>query len=389
MKKIILIILSALLFYNVNGQKRDYDYYNRQIDRLIAAYSIDKAISTSEEDKFFTSNDENLTTNEKKKIISKIKKIFEQQTYTNLYYLGHTMLYNMYFYQRENNSPEIRQILIELYLRYYFYPGRGYSMANSYNLESRFDYTTKAKKRIVEILEDKKTKEEYILYFTYWRTYYNDPKRGWEEAAIIMKTREERNATALKQLRDSIIENYVAKYVKREFEAARIEPDLIKMIGLLEMKECIPTLKQKLAEYIKNGSYYSDEEEACRYALARLGDEEQRQYILATMNINNFSREDFQYFQDDEIIWRYIDVSYLPGERIAVLSDDYLDASLLAMNDVYPFVKNVPQELMCPTEYNVKIGCQWAKAFYEWLMENREKIEFDYEGEKKWFWPHY
>jgi hypothetical protein len=240
----------------------------------------------------------------------------------------------------------------------------------------------------VEILENKKTKEEYALYFIKWRRYYNNSSLGWDEAAIIMKTREERNATVLKQLRDSIIENRnVFENAKRDFEAARIDPQLIKMIGLLEMKECIPILKQKLAEYIKNGSDYSDEEKACRYALARLGDEEQRQYILTTMNIHNFHREDFQYFQDDEIIWRYIDVGYSSGERIAVLSDEYLDATFLTMNDVYPFIKNVPEELKYSIEtYPMEEKYVWAKLFYEWLMENRDHLKFDYEGEKEWVW---
>jgi hypothetical protein len=274
-------------------------------------------------------------------------------------------------------------MVMDMYLQYYFYPGYHRSIVRIYNLESRLDYTPKAKKRIKEILEGKKTREEYILYFVYNRTSYNNPQTGWDKAAKIMKTREVRSATVLKQLRDSIVETYVIEEAKRDFEAAGIEPDLIKMIGLLEMKECIPVLKQKLAECLQDYQW----EEAYRYALARLGDKEQRQYILETMNIQDFLKEDFLYFQDDEMIWRYIDVSYSSGEQVSFDSEGSILATLMTMNNVYPYIKNVPPKFIYPfISHDMALHYQWAKAFYEWLMENKDKIEFDYTGEKEWFW---
>ena len=46
----------------------------------------------------------------------------------------------------------------------------------------------------------------------------------------------------------------------------------------------------------------------------------------------------------------------------------------------------MPKELDYPyRSNNDDLYNQWAKSFYEWLMNNREKIEFNYDGEKKWF----
>ncbi|MDR0604726.1 MAG: hypothetical protein LBG80_10525 [Bacteroidales bacterium] len=387
MKKNILIILCILLATNLSAQKsgKDFRYYKSSIDNIASYHSVD----TIRRDNIRLSfQDADLSLKEQKQIVYAIRRLFEQDRYSNLHWVGYELLDIMWC--TNQNPLEIRKMLMETFLQYYFYPEHHASLVEIHNSESRFDYTNKAKKRIREILEGKKTKEEYVLHFLRNRTIYNKPQIGWDEAARIMKTREMRNTTVLKQLRDSILETYVVRDSKREFEAARIKPNLIKMIGLLEMTECIPVLKQKLAECVKTGDCLYGEEKACRYALARLGDEEQRQYILETMNIHNFARQDFLYFKDDEIIWRYIDVGYLPGEKISVLSDVDLDATLLSMNDVYPFIKNVPPELICPTEsYNIEVGGRWAKLFYEWLMENRDHIEFNFEGEKKWFWPHY
>jgi hypothetical protein len=397
MKKNILIILSIVLLCNLQAQaKKDYAYYNKLIDSLTVAYSINKPTGWMG-NRFFFFEKENLSIKEKKKILAKIRKMFEQTAYSNLYGFGSELLYDIYFNQKDKSPLEIRQIIMELYLQYYFYPQIGYSFVRSYDLESYFDYTVKAKKRIREILEGKKTKEEYISYFTYNRTYYNDPKIGWDEAAIIMKTREVKDATVLKQLRDSIVETYVVRDAKREFAAAQIKPNLIKMIGLLEMKECIPTLKQKLAEYINNGSYYSDEEEACRYALAQLGDEEQRQYILDSLMVHSYfdqngyvqtnfiSAADFSYFQDDEFIWKYIDVNYGSGKMVSGRFSGKIPMDYRIMSEVYPYIKNVPEELKYPdmSHDEREIEQIWPQKLYKWLMENKNCIEFDYEGEKK------
>jgi hypothetical protein len=383
MKKNVLIILGIVSVCNLFAQTRDYAYYNHHVDSLILDYSVNE-IKGGGGYNFFTRND-NLSKEEKKKLITQIRKMFEQTEYTNLYALGHRLLYNMYMHLKDN-PLEIRQMLMDLFLQYYFYPGWPYSIANSYNLESRFDYTVKAKKRIVEILDNKKTYEEYVLYFMHNRTIYTASTSGWDEAAVIMKKREVKNEAVLKQLRDSIIDEYVAKEAKKDFERKRIDAELIKMIGLLEIKECIPGLKRGF-EYCMENECDFWEKRAYSYALARMGDKEQRQYMLDNlMIVGQFDKKDFLYFQDDEMIWRFIEVNYFSKEPYPILSDLDIPAYLKVMSDVYPYIKNVPKELGYRGLGPLKNDYEWAKALYEWLMENKDKIEFDYDGEKEFHW---
>ncbi|GHT76726.1 hypothetical protein FACS189463_2360 [Bacteroidia bacterium] len=395
----------ALLSCTINAQiqttARDYTYYNQAIDSLILAYSVDE-FNEGGGKYFFTHEDEHLNTKEKKKLIDKIRKMFEQKDYTNLYYLGHNLIFNLYVYQNwyRKNTLEIRQVLMELYLQYYFYPGINTfnsSLVKNNHLESKSDYTKKAKQRIVEILEDKKTEEEYELYLKYIKSLPLAYKQmSWEDAARIMKKREIQNNDVLKQIRDSLLTDYINRDAKQDFESLCIEPELIKMIGLLDMKECIPILKRDLDSCIlklqgpqNNEYYWFPRVKAYRDALVCLGDKKQRQYMLENlMNIGEFSREDFAYFKDDEMIWRYIEVNYFSKNIIHLFSEgEGNPASLMTMNNVYPYIKNLPKELK-HTDYvqDDQYENKWADILYKWLIANKTTVAFDYEGKKEWPW---
>jgi hypothetical protein len=205
----------------------------------------------------------------------------------------------------------------------------------------------------------------------------------WTEiAARNMEQRSVKNDTVLQLIRDSLMNNEINESAKKEFESLQIDNELIRMTGLLDMKECIPVLKQKLSHCIESDCLYG-QENAYRYALARLGDEEQRRYVLdILMGIELFDRRDFAYFRDDEMIWKYIEVNYFSNIVINRIS-----ANLLTMNNVYPYIKNLPEELAFPYKTNdMNEDYKWAKLLYEWLMSHKATVEFDYDGEKSWFW---
>jgi hypothetical protein len=300
----------------------------------------------------------------------------------------------MWWMWPDNNSLEIKQMLMELYLQYYFYPGTA-QIINSYDINGKFYYSKKAKKRIVEILENKKTKEEYEAWLNYEKFLPGSIIRNKWVAEELIKKQKIQNDAIIQQIRDRISTEYINEATQRMLESRQIEPHLIRMIGLLEMKECSPVLKKNLQECIQN-ECLGERRKAYRYALARLGDKEQRQYILDSLmdvgsnNYSNekyFDRKDFSYFKEDEMIWRYIEVNYFSNRQIGIFSEGSIPASLKTMNDVYPFVKNVPQELEFPyVSSDMNDDYKWTKAFYEWLMANKDKVEFDYEGEKRWFW---
>ena len=120
MKTFFLILLFTLLTYGLYAQQEDFTYFNHRIDSLTSVYSTEERQEMVYINYFDGSN---LTSNEKKKLIVKVGKLFEQKKYANLYRYGHRIIYDMWKMHPNNNSLEIKQELMELYLQYYFYPG--------------------------------------------------------------------------------------------------------------------------------------------------------------------------------------------------------------------------------------------------------------------------
>jgi len=394
MKKLFLILIFTLLLCNLNAQQQeDLTYINHRIDSLTQVYSTKEFKSTS--GAFINFNNSNFSTKEKEKLIAKIRKLFEQDSYSNLYFLAHRLLYNMWWICPDNNSLEIKQKLIELYLQYYFYPGKD-EIIDSYRYDKNKNlyFTKRSKRRIIEILDNKRTEKEYRAWLNFEKSLRDNILTSEHFVKLLIKERNVQNDTIIQQIRDSVYTEYVSAEAKKDLEFFQIKPDLIRTTGLLDMKECIPALKKNMESCIANRDTCDfgtcrcsrDDIKAYRYASAKLGDKEQRQYILDNlMAIEEFDRQYFAYFKDNEMIWRYIEENYSLGKSIGILSDVYISASLKTMNDVYPFIKNVPEELIHPNWVgNDKEENQWAQALYDWLLANKDKVEFDYEGEKKY-----
>jgi hypothetical protein len=375
-----LILMFALLSYGLYAQQRDFAWFNHRIDSLTSVYST-KEWQDMVYGNYFDGS--NLTSKEKKKLIAKVRKFFEQEMYPNLYRYGHRVIYEMWWMYPDNNSLEIKQKLMELYLRYYFYPGAD-GIINSYDINGKFYYSKKAKERIVEILENKKNKKEYEARLNYEKFLPENIIRNKWVAEELIKEQKIQNDTIIQQIRDSISMEYVNKVTQRMLELQQIEPHLIRMIGLLDMKECVPVLKKNLQECIQN-ECSGERRKAYRYALARLGDKEQRQYIIdSLMDAEKFDRRDFSYFQDDEMIREYIEVNYHSNKRFFPFSEgEGIPAELKTMSDIYPYIKNIPEGLNYSNlRGGVEVDIEWAKSLYEWLTANKDMVEFDYEGEE-------
>ena len=386
MKKLFLILILEFLFYNLYAQQRDFTFFNHRIDSLTHVYST-KEWQEMIYSNYFDYTD--LSEKEKKELIIKVRKLFEQNEYANLYRYGHRIIYDMWWMRPDNNSFETKQILIELYLQYYFYPGTD-RIINSYGYDKdrNLYFTEKSKQRLVEILENNKTEEEYKAWLNFEKSLPSSISVSEYLAKELIKKQKIRNDTIIQQIRDSIYTEYVTKDTQKMLESQQIEPDLIRTIGLLDMKECIPILKRNLEENLTT-SIQGEPEKSYRYALARLEDKEQRQYILDNfMDIGNFDKEDFLYFKDDGMVWRYIEVNYHSDKRYFPFSHgEGITAGLKTISDIYPLIKNLPDELEHPDFVkSMEAEYKWSESLYEWLMENKESVQFDYDGEKKWFW---
>jgi hypothetical protein len=120
------IIILVLLFVNgVNAQQKqhkDFEYYNTQIDSIVLYCSTD--FHEFPKNFFLSFSDAELNENDRLMILQKISKMFEQKKYTNLYVFGHYLINRIWEIYPEQNTVKVNQLLIELYLKYYFYPSK-------------------------------------------------------------------------------------------------------------------------------------------------------------------------------------------------------------------------------------------------------------------------
>ena len=388
-RNIIVIITFFCLSSNLYGQQqRDFIFFKDRIDSLTQIYS------TKEWQEMIYGNyfdNTNLSVKEKKELIVKVRELFEQEEYANLYRYGHRIIYDMWAMRPNNNSLEIKAKLIELYLQYYFYP-ESEKIIYCYPDWDYPYYSKKARNLLAEIVENKKTEKEYDAWLNFEKSLPSNISISEKLAKELMKKWESQNDTVIKQLRDSIYLKRIYDGVEKNLESLQIEPDMIRMIGLLDMNECIPVLKQNLQLCIQN-KCHEKQIQAYRYALARLGDKEQFQYIIDHLMNNDYSGgqvhfhgKDFSYFKNDEMIWKYLEFNFNSGKRIFD-GTMFVPAKLQTMGNVYLYIKNLPKELEYP---NFKDGMEgelkWAQSLYEWLIANKDTVEFDYEGEKRIMW---
>lgn len=98
MKKIvkIILVLSCVLFsLEIYAQDtKDYVYCSYQIDSLSKIYSVDSIVKIND---YFSFRDAKLSDKEKEKLIGKIRKLFEQKQYINLYIFGGDLINRLYF----------------------------------------------------------------------------------------------------------------------------------------------------------------------------------------------------------------------------------------------------------------------------------------------------
>jgi hypothetical protein len=406
MKKNILFAVNLCICISTYAQDKSLNirYYNAKLDSVIYKYSI--GINKNPYSDIRDFYDANLSETDRKKIIIRIKQLFEQDKYSNLYSLARITLYDLWQIYPVKNTTKIKQSLLELFLKYYFYPGqRVYLISSDYNdLNITNNYTTASRKRIFDILKGEKTQEEYnaeILFQESIPVNVNSFKRAVEQTIKRQKIQDD---SIIKKVTDSIYVEDMINYAKDILDEKQIESDLILMIGFLNMKECVPTLGEKLQEIIikttKNNrdeeygvaikTINIDHEQAYRFALAKLGDKTQRQYILDTfISTHYFDKKFLSYFRDDSITWKYIDDVYNSKAEFPNYSS-YIPATIYAMDAVCPFIKDLPRELHNPHHQHHIQGMQkyydWEKALHEWLMKNRDKVTFDYDGKKDWFW---
>ena len=396
MKKLFLLFFVICFCCDVifaQDNNKNFEYYNSKIDSIVLAYSTEIYKRIGGLGISFYNSD--LNNADKKKLIFKIRTMFEQDKYSNLYRVAHNLLYKMWYnISPIKNSTKIKQNLLDLNLEYYFYPdGSDLTNLNFFDLSIRNDYTERAKNRIFKILKDEKTQDEYNAWLLREKSIPENKRICESLAQWVINHKGIKNDTIIEWIKDSVCTEYISSEAKRMLAEEQIQPNLILMTGFLGMKECIPILQKNLQAEIAENKYYKDTEIAYRFALAKLGDKEQYRYLLDTFIYTHSVRslqKYLSYFRDDKITWKFIDVSYHSSERIYTSSEDHegIPSTIFTMDVICPYIKDLPKELNNPhgQPQGMKKYYDWEKRLYEWLMKNRDSIKFNYDINDGWFW---
>ena len=388
MKKFIIISCFFALFINSMAQQvKKLELYLSEIDQMLEDCATGEKF-LSENYPLSLENVAKFSNSEKLEYIAKIEDLFLQEKCMQLYREGNKLLNALFFYERHNSSSlVVRQKLVEVFLKYYFYP---YMQEGRIIYATKDDFTQKAQKRLIEVLDEKKTEKEYELYVKDAREIITPTDRGWREAAKIMKESGRVGDDVLMQIRDSIIENRdIPIKAKGGFDLAQMNIYLLYRIGDLNLKKAVPVLQKNLSVRQENDSWRSDEEYSYRITLVRLGDKEQYNYMVNNMlDIDVFNVWHFPYFHDDAVIWKYIELNYNSDRMIDTgLSGVRYPADFMTIHNIAPYIKNLPENLQFPTkDLSRDNQIAWGKKVYKWIMDNKDTVEFDYDKEKKWFW---
>jgi hypothetical protein len=158
--------------------------------------------------------------------------------------------------------------------------------------------------------------------------------------------------------------------------------------GDLGLKECIPELKKMFIACSDSLDCY-DVRAIC-YALVRMGDREAEDFLINRDFLDYEKWPDLRYLRSERILWAYLAHNRKNNETTTMFSNSqtrYPICSLM-IKEVSPFIKNLPSELKESNRVypeDARNGEKFSKEFsknldeiYEWLIANRDTVEFDF-----------
>ena len=376
--KLSLISLILMLCGTITAQQENYAFYEQKIDSLTQEYAILEYKRTNEVPYFF--HGFQLNDKETEMVINKLVKLYEQESYVNLQMLSSRLLSDLF-----NNTNRIfRQRIIEVSLEHYFYPWQSEIISRD-----TLDYSPKAKILLHEVLQEKDKKENWDKYFNLYvksnlDNKYRNESYYLKDAKQILG--ESANSILLNQTADSLwLNSYAIPEAKQALESDKITDRQVRLIGFLEMKECIPDLRKALQEHVSSKQLYGEgKERALREALVRLGDKEQEDFLIqnAAEYLPYEVRQDLNYMRSPRVIWGFIDYNRNNTGMTWMFSDEGSIFPMRSMSiwHALAFVKNPPKELISEDKglNSIEEFIQYHERLYEWMVKNKESIEYQF-----------
>jgi len=282
----------------------------------------------------------------------------------NLHHVAYDLVYSLGTYSK---NIETRQQVVKILLDKINYL---FVHANYVTQFKREDYTVDARERLKEIVFKGKNTDELEMLRKYYRLERSSMKSLVLDIDKTSKAIVKNHKTAgnLQFVKDSIFNYYVdydVNYYKKEFRNERV----IRLIGWLGMKECIPQLENML---ISNPYFPSKELTlSIKYTLARLGVTKYEDEILSSEeNIR------YTYLHTEKALYRFLELEYDTVKLRCRVMPCAVKCSwaYFAIREVEEYILNYPKELLINQFESKKTDEQMARQGYKWIMENKGKL---------------
>jgi hypothetical protein len=308
--------------------------------------------------------DYTLKKSDEEKLLNQIEHFFDEDSLFNLHQVAYDLIYSLGFYSKNSETrQEVVQILLDKI---------NYIHVNSYYATcfKKEDYNKAAKERLTKIVFKGKTKQEMTINTQYYRIGFSMERLGIENKVQYFLNHNKTNRSE-QFIKDSIYNYYVendANDYNRRFCNSRV----IRLIGWLDMKECIPDLEELL---ISNPYFQKDElNKSIKYTLARLGVIKFEDEILSS-NGHIW----YKYLHTERALFRFLELEYDTAKyqcRISPCMGSKASMAYITMLDVQNYVLNFPKELLNEDVY-ANPNEQKAQKGYKWLLENKGNLNLD------------
>ncbi|GAB6013343.1 hypothetical protein [Viscerimonas tarda] len=402
MRRIFFNVVILLFTINITAQeKKDYMFFISSIDELKTKYAVKQylyeSVEVPEKDywKFY-----NLSLDEQNMVLDYVITLYDQKEYANLYQLGRRLLSR--FYDKRNNK-DIQSRIIEIHLdkRYYMY-------TISFSYWGYVDnYSEKAKLRLLNILENRKTSEDIDAWRVLAEAIVNTSHGKSIEIDVrnIMKNERIENEEIEQLLLDSILQQRIDEEIQEyeKYPPLGNDGDLYE-IGSSGDKQFIPALEAILEKdyYASMFGRWSEWEwnfkrtnlqKACTYALAKLGVQKYIDEIF-----ENDEEINYQYLGTKEAFLRWLEINYVWNEVSSFKVEGGIPdpKAFVFICRAMNYIENLPrglrltikdiEEYIAPSSEKIKDYdplkdgqnkgiIEKVFKLHQWIMDNKEYLE--------------
>jgi hypothetical protein len=381
MKKILLITCLIFCCKLITAQESsNYQFFITFIDSLKTEYSVKKFINSVMVDlpRHYRKPYSELSEEEQNKVWNYVSTLYNQTEYLGLYGLAGVLLDGYYSYSKDN----VKKRMIEIN-----FDKISYMSSEVIDFGESKYYSQHAKDRLLEIAEKQWSEDDIKAWTVFIKQSLNIDSYK-KDVQKIMENADMDSEETANYLLDSLIQKGIAKNLQTNINRP-IYKRCIMMIGSLGDQRFVPALENMLEEY-KDHKDYPQIQQACTYALAKLGVQKYIDEIF-----ENDKDIHYRYLGTKEAFLRWLEINrdWKQSDRLCT-SCGYLPLPLISLYKSQKYVQNeIPKELkisILDIEYfclpgkdncdsvnieNSKLTVQKVEKLYQWFINNKDSLK--------------